>query len=240
MTVLLAAHKLTHAYGSTQVLTEVSVAIAPGEVVSIMGPSGSGKSTLLRLMAGIEVPGSGNVLFEGTDLSTIGDKARSRMRLEHMGFVFQSSDLIPELTLRENVSLPRELLGERRRDAQARADELLRRFGIDDETSRRISGAVSGGQAQRAAVARALAGRPSVVFADEPTGSLDSANGAAVMDALLQARDGGTAVVLVTHDPQIASRADRVVSLCDGHVVSSTPSPARSRSQKSARPPVQA
>ena len=217
--VLVAARGLTHAYGSVPVLRDVNVDIFTEEIVSITGPSGSGKSTLLRLLAGIEVAGSGTVLFEGGDMYAVGDKARSRLRLTRMGFVFQSSDLIPELTLRENVSLPLELLGERRRDAQRRADELLRGFGIDDATSRRISGAVSGGQAQRAAVARALVGRPAVLFADEPTGSLDSVNGAAVMEALLHARDAGTAVVLVTHDPQIAARADRTISMGDGKII---------------------
>jgi putative ABC transport system ATP-binding protein len=193
-----------------------SLDLASGEVVAVLGASGSGKSTLLYCMAGVLVPDRGHVDFSGQRLSELDDRRRSDLRLRSFGFVPQFGDLVPELSLLENVALPLRLLGTGRRDAERRAGDLLAELGVQDARTR-TAGAASGGEAQRAAVARALVHEPAVVFADEPTGALDSATGELVMEALVDlARQRGSAVVVVTHAAVVASHADREVVVRDG------------------------
>lgn len=215
---LLQARDLSLRLGTTQALQDVSVDLSPGDVVSIMGPSGSGKSTLLHCLAGVLVPDSGSVLFESTELTRSSDAERSRIRLQRMGFVFQFGDLIPELTMLENVMLPLQLLGTKRSEARDRARAMLDELEVGDVADGTV-GDVSGGQAQRTAVARALVHEPAVIFADEPTGALDSAAGELVMDSLVAAAQSrGAAVVLVTHDARVASYAHRNITMRDGRV----------------------
>ncbi|WSA89981.1 ABC transporter ATP-binding protein [Micromonospora sp. NBC_01796] len=213
---VLSAENLTLSYGSTVALANASATVHRGEVVAFVGPSGSGKSTMLYCMAGLLHPDGGKVSFDGVDLTKLDDPSRSDLRRRDFGFVFQFAELVPELSLRENIMLPLELNGVGRRDRRARVEELLQQLGIEEQADRRPA-KVSGGQAQRAAVARAMAHRPRVLFADEPTGALDSQNGVVVLDALLKlASVDDTAVVLVTHDPQVAGRAHRTVRMHDG------------------------
>ncbi|WP_326557154.1 ABC transporter ATP-binding protein [Micromonospora sp. NBC_01796] len=213
---MLSAENLTLSYGSTVALANASATVHRGEVVAFVGPSGSGKSTMLYCMAGLLHPDGGKVSFDGVDLTKLDDPSRSDLRRRDFGFVFQFAELVPELSLRENIMLPLELNGVGRRDRRARVEELLQQLGIEEQADRRPA-KVSGGQAQRAAVARAMAHRPRVLFADEPTGALDSQNGVVVLDALLKlASVDDTAVVLVTHDPQVAGRAHRTVRMHDG------------------------
>jgi putative ABC transport system ATP-binding protein len=216
---MLIADSVGYSFGQTKALAEASATVVPGEKLALVGPSGSGKTTFLYCLAGLLRPESGHVEFEGRDLARMTDDARSALRLRSFGFVFQFAELVPELTLRENVALPMDLAGVPRARRTARVRDLLDRLGLADHADRRPA-QVSGGQAQRAAVARAVAHRPAVVFADEPTGSLDSANGEVVIDVLFElAQEQGSAVVLVTHDPAVAGRADRVVELRDGRVL---------------------
>lgn len=204
--------------GSTQVLLDVSFGVAPGEIVAVLGRSGSGKSTLLHCLAGILRPDEGEVRLCGDRLDNRTEARRSSERLRRMGFVFQFGDLIPELTMAENVALPLQLNGIRKKAARGQATDALRDLGVDDIADRFLQ-EVSGGQAQRAAVARALVHQPAVVFADEPTGSLDTVAGEGVMEALCHAaRARNAAVVIVTHDLKVASYADRDVTLRDGQV----------------------
>lgn len=215
--VLLEALDLTLAYGPVVALARASVVLGPGEVVTLTGPSGSGKSSLLLCLAGILRPDSGTVRYGGKAISRTSEDERSRLRRESFGFVFQFAELVPELTLWENVSLPLELNGVRRRDRLRQVEDMLGRLGIAEQAGRR-PGQVSGGQVQRAAVARALIHRPRVVFADEPTGSLDRRNGELVLEALLNlAAEDGAAVVIATHDPTVAALG-REVSMLDGRV----------------------
>lgn len=212
---------VTKHFGATTALRDVNVRVAAGETVALMGPSGSGKSTLLHCLAGILTPDAGTIRTAGAVLTEVREFERSRIRLQRLGFVFQYGDLIPELTLLENVALPLTLLGVPRRKAEPLAYEALDRLGVGPEARRR-TGETSGGQAQRAAVARALIHRPQVVFADEPTGSLDVASGEEVLDLLLDtAKADGAAVVIVTHDHRVAAHADRLVTLRDGRIVGS-------------------
>lgn len=213
------AHDVWLRLGTTQALRGVSISVAAGEVVAVMGSSGSGKSSLLHCLAGLLRPDEGSVCVAGIDLSGLSDRARSRLRLERLGLVSQFGDLVPELTLRENVELPMRLLRRPGREVRRDTRDLLERMGIADVADRR-AGEASGGQVQRAAVARALAHRPPIVLADEPTGALDTATGDRVLQALLdQARDGGAAVLLVTHEARVAAHADREVILRDGGLV---------------------
>ena len=183
-----------------------------------MGPSGSGKSTLLHCLAGILVPVSGEVWFDGTRIDTMGESERSTLRRDRFGFVFQFGQLVPELTAEENVALPLLLGGVRRGAALVEARSWLARMGLDGLEERR-SGELSGGEAQRVALARGLVASPRVLFADEPTGALDSLTGERVMDLLsTAAREHGTTVVLVTHEPRVAAYADREVVVRDGKV----------------------
>jgi putative ABC transport system ATP-binding protein len=215
---LLTARGLRKSYGPTPALDGADFTVRAGEVVAVMGPSGSGKSTLLHCMAGIVRPDSGTVHYDGRPLSGMPDAERSALRRGAFGFVFQFGQLVPELTCGENVALPLRLNGVRRREAQARAQEWLERLEIADVAGK-LPGSVSGGQGQRVAVARALVTSPRVVFADEPTGALDSLNGERVMRLLTEAaRSTGAAVVLVTHEPRVAAYSDREVVVRDGRV----------------------
>ena len=213
---LLEGIDLYRSFGPTVALDRASIAMGAGEIVAVMGPSGSGKSTLLHCLAGILSPGGGEVHYRGTRIDALPDEARSRLRRDEFGFVFQFGQLVPELSALENVPLPLRLAGVRRRDAERRAHDWLVRLEVDDVAGKR-PGEISGGQGQRIAVARALIAGPRVVFADEPTGSLDSLNGELVMALLVEAaRQQGTTVVLVTHEPRVAAYADREVVVRDG------------------------
>jgi putative ABC transport system ATP-binding protein len=216
---VLSAHDLQLRYGSTVALAGAGVTVPEACVVALVGPSGSGKSSLLYCLAGLVRPDAGTVLLGADDLTRCPDDTLSDLRRREFGFVFQSAQLVPELTLRQNVGLPLELNGVSRNRRERRVAELLAALGIAEQADRRPS-QVSGGQAQRAAVARAMVHRPRVLFADEPTGALDSANGEVVLQALMRlARENGTSVVLVTHDERLAAQADRVVALRDGRTV---------------------
>ncbi|HEY0536586.1 MAG TPA: ABC transporter ATP-binding protein, partial [Actinoplanes sp.] len=228
MSALIEARDITMSFGATQALRGATFAAAAGEIVAIMGPSGSGKSTLLHCLAGILVPGSGEVWFDGHRIDLLPETPRSALRRDRFGFVFQFGQLVPELSAEENVALPLLLRGMRRTDALARAQEWFARLDLDD-LGRRRSGELSGGQAQRVALARALVGEPDVLFADEPTGSLDSLTGEQVMNLLVTAaREKGTTVVIVTHEPRVAAYADREVIVRDGRVTSLQPDPVSS------------
>ncbi|MGW7659710.1 ABC transporter ATP-binding protein [Streptomyces sp. NPDC054756] len=213
---VISAEGVDLAYGAEPVVRGARLSVARGEVAAVTGASGSGKSSLLYCLAGVLAPTRGRVRFEGRTLGDLGDDEISALRRERFGFVFQYGELLPELTVEENTALPLRLAGQRKRPALAAAGEVLERLGLGDLRERRPS-QVSGGQSQRVAVARALVHRPAVVFADEPTGSLDSANGSAVLKEFLGlARSQGTAVVLVTHDPAVAAQADSHYAMSDG------------------------
>lgn len=215
---LLAALDLHLSFGPTKALAGASVQVRPGEVLALLGPSGSGKSTMLHCLAGILRPDAGQVRYRGARLDDLSPDRRSTVRRTDFGFVFQFGSLVPELTATENVALPLRLGGTRRRAAEDRARAWLDRLGVAEVGSKR-PGEISGGQGQRVAVARALIGGPRVVFADEPTGALDSLNGELVMDELVSfAREQGTSIVLVTHESRIAAYADREVVLRDGRI----------------------
>jgi putative ABC transport system ATP-binding protein len=216
MSALLEARDLRKSFGATPALAGAALAVEAGELVALVGPSGSGKSTLLHCLAGIVRADGGVVRYGGTDLVHAPDAELSRLRRSDFGFVFQFGHLVPELTLLENVALPLRLNGVRRRAAEQRALEELDRVQVAEVAGHR-PGEVSGGQAQRAAVARALIAGPRIVFADEPTGALDSLNGERVMDLFTAAaRERGAAVLLVTHEARIAAYADREVTVRDG------------------------
>ncbi|MEU6006834.1 ABC transporter ATP-binding protein [Streptomyces sp. NPDC047453] len=213
---LLAAENLHKAYGPTTALDGAGFSIHAGEVVAVMGPSGSGKSTLLHCLAGIVTPDSGSITYDGRELSTMTDAQRSALRRSEFGFVFQFGQLVPELTCVENVALPLRLNGTSRKEAERAALEWMRRLEVDDLRKKR-PGEVSGGQGQRVAVARALVTDPCVLFADEPTGALDSLNGERVMELLTEAaRSSNAAVVLVTHEARVAAYSDREIVVRDG------------------------
>jgi putative ABC transport system ATP-binding protein len=215
---LIEARDIVKSFGQTPALRGASVAVAQGEILAVMGPSGSGKSTLLHCLAGIFRPDRGEVWFDGQRLDTLGEAERTRLRRTAFGFVFQFGQLVPELTTADNVALPLLLNRKSRKAAYKAAETWLDRLGIGDK-GRRRTGELSGGEAQRVAVARALALAPKVIFADEPTGSLDSLTGEKVMDLMTElAREQGATVVLVTHDARIAAYADRVVMVRDGLV----------------------
>ena len=198
------------------VLDAVDLSVAPGDFVAILGPSGSGKSTLLGLMAGLDRPTEGSVLLDGEALESLDEDALALLRRRKVGFVFQSFQLLGNLTARENVLLPLDLAGAP--DARARTDELLLRVGLSDR-GHHYPSQLSGGEQQRVALARAFAPRPSILLADEPTGNLDAETGRAALDLLVEMREReGSTLVLVTHDPQVASRASRRVHLRAGRV----------------------
>ncbi|GGU77703.1 ABC transporter ATP-binding protein [Streptomyces albospinus] len=215
---LLAAEGLSKAYGPTPALDGADFSVHPGEVVAVMGPSGSGKSTLLHCLAGIVAPDRGTVRYGPHTLTGLTDAQRSALRRTDFGFVFQFGQLVPELTCLENVALPLRLNGTRRKDAERQARDWLEQLEVEGAAGQR-PGEISGGQGQRVAVARALATRPRVIFADEPTGALDSLNGERVLTLLTNAaRDTNAAVVLVTHEARVAAYSDREIVVRDGRV----------------------
>jgi putative ABC transport system ATP-binding protein len=237
---MLQARQLTKEYQSGDhrlaVLRDVSFSIPDGAFVAIVGPSGSGKTTLLGLLAGLDVPTSGNVLVDGEDLGRLSEDRRAQLRGAKVGFVFQSFQLIPTLTALENVQVPLELRGDD--GASARARELLGRVGLGDR-AHHFPNQLSGGEQQRVAIARAFSNSPRLLFADEPTGNLDSETGARIVELLETLnRESGTTIVLVTHDLTLARRAQRIIRLADGAVVSDAPSdaPAEPTSDEGATP----
>ncbi len=225
---MLIANNLTKIYQSggqpLTVLKEVSLSVEPGGFLAVVGPSGCGKTTLLGLLAGLDVPSSGTVSLDGQDLAKLGEDARARLRGEKVGFIFQTFQLIPTLTAQENVQVPIELAHSRtgaqgRDGASARALELLARVGLAGR-EHHYPAQLSGGEQQRVAIARAFANDPRILFADEPTGNLDAATGARVIELLVELnRELGTTLILVTHDADLAARARTTLHLRDGAVV---------------------
>ena len=216
------AEGLTQTYRSggrpLTVLESIDLAIDTQEFIAIMGPSGSGKTTLLGLLAGLDRPSAGRVLYDDVDLAGLDEDERARLRAEQVGFVFQSFQLVPTLTALENVLVPLELRG-RVRGADARARELLARVGLEARVDH-YPAQLSGGEQQRVAIARAFANDPRVLFADEPTGNLDAQTGGRVIDLLLSLNEASSAtLVLVTHDPDLASRAHRTVRIAAGRII---------------------
>jgi putative ABC transport system ATP-binding protein len=202
---------------SVHALRGVSLTVASGQLTAVMGPSGSGKSTLMHILAGLDRPSDGSVEIAGTNITELGDKQLTRLRREHIGFIFQFFNLLPMLTARENVLLPLELAG--KKPDRAWVDELTGRVGLSQRLSHRPS-ELSGGQQQRVAVARALVSRPTVMFADEPTGNLDSTTSAEILRLLRECvTDFGQTTVMVTHDAHAAAIADRILFLADGLIV---------------------
>jgi len=222
---MLIARQLTKEFRSGDreitVLRDVSFTVPQGAFVSVVGPSGSGKTTLLGLLAGLDTPTRGTVELDGADLSRLSEDDRARLRGEKVGFVFQSFQLIPTLTAQENVQVPLELRGDR--GAEARARELLARVGLA-ERAHHFPNQLSGGEQQRVAIARAFSNAPRILFADEPTGNLDSDTGARIVELLESLnRESDSTIVLVTHDLALAARTQRVIRLSDGAVVSDAP-----------------
>ncbi|MGO8885801.1 MAG: ABC transporter ATP-binding protein [Streptosporangiaceae bacterium] len=217
---LIEARDVYRSFGQTPALAGATLSVASGEILAAMGPSGSGKSTLLHCLAGIFPPDRGEVWYDGQRLDTLSDTTRTELRRTAFGFVFQFGQLVPELTVADNIALPLLLNRVSRRAAYGRAAAWLPRLGLDDLGGRR-TGELSGGQAQRVALARAVVAQPKVLFADEPTGSLDTLTGEIVMDLLVSVcREEGTTVVLVTHDARVAAYSDREVMDRDGKVAS--------------------
>ena len=210
-------HSGTHV---VEILRGVDFQVSRGEAVAIRGPSGSGKSTLLGIMAGLDAPSQGVVLIDGEDITGLDEDRLALLRARKIGFVFQSYQLVPTLTAEENVLLPLDLIGEGDREGMARARDLLDQVGLHERHDH-YPVQLSGGEQQRVALARAFVGRPPLILADEPTGNLDTATGAHVMEMLqeLNRREGAT-LVLVTHDVTLAARADRIITLQDGRIVS--------------------
>jgi putative ABC transport system ATP-binding protein len=216
MTEILVGRDLHKSFGLTQALRGVNVAIQSGEIVAVMGPSGSGKSTLLHCLAGILTPDAGEVYLDGQRIDRLPDRQRTHLRRTAFGFVFQFGQLVPELPAIENIALPLLLAGRKRKPALAAGEIWLHRLGLDG-LGGRLPGELSGGQGQRVAVARALVADPKIVFADEPTGSLDSVAAEQVMELLVDAaREQGASVILVTHEARVAGYADRTVLVRDG------------------------
>jgi putative ABC transport system ATP-binding protein len=219
------ARDLVLSFGETPALRGASLSVRRGEVVAVMGPSGSGKSTLLHCLAGILVPESGEVCFDGVRIDRMREADRSRLRRDRFGFVFQFGQLVPELSAEENVALPLLLGGVRRDEAMRRARSWFERLDLEGMEGHR-TGEMSGGQSQRVALARGMVANPDLLFADEPTGSLDSLNGELVMELLTRtAREQGSTVILVTHESRVAAYADREVMVRDGQVRATAPLP---------------
>ena len=206
------------AAGPVAALRDVSLGIADGEYLGVVGPSGCGKSTLLHVLGCVDVPTTGRIMFQGRDVSGLSDADRSRLRLREIGFVFQRFFLLPMLTAFENVELPQAEAGVARTERRARARELLDFVGLGRRADHRPS-ELSGGEMQRVAIARALANRPRLLLADEPTGELDQATGEQIISLLDRLHSDGTSVVVVTHDPAVASRAHRLITMRDGQIV---------------------
>ena len=215
--IIIRTDDIKKSYGETHAMRGISLEIERGEVLAIMGPSGSGKSTLLHTLAGITRPDSGKVYFNGLRIDNLTDKQRTLLRRSKFGFVFQFSQLVPELTAIDNVAVPLLLNGINRKAAYQKAEQWLNKVGITDAKLNHLANQLSGGQIQRVAIARAMAINPEVLFADEPTGSLDSLNSELVMKMFIKtAKDNGTTVVMVTHEPTIAAYADREIIVRDG------------------------
>jgi putative ABC transport system ATP-binding protein len=219
--VLVAARDVTRRYGESETavdaLAGVSLAVSAGELTAVMGPSGSGKSTLMHILAGLDRPTAGQVWIDGTNIAEVGDTQLTKLRRRHVGFIFQFFNLLPMLTAEENVVLPLDLAG--RKPERDWVDELLASVGLADRRTHRPS-ELSGGQQQRVAIARALVTRPTVVFADEPTGNLDSHTSTEILTLLRDAVSRyGQTMVMVTHDPGAAAIADRILFLADGRIV---------------------
>jgi putative ABC transport system ATP-binding protein len=230
-TIAASASSATKVYGSgddaVYALRDVSVDFYEGQFTAIMGPSGSGKSTLMHCIAGLDELSSGSAIIDGTDLSTLKDKSLTELRREKIGFVFQSFNLVPTLTANENIRLPL-MLGNKKGD-EAWIQKVIDTVHLQDRLSHRPS-ELSGGQQQRVAVARALASQPRIIFADEPTGNLDSIAGAEILTFMRKAVDDlGQTIVMVTHDPVAASYADRIIFLADGHIVNEMTEPTADR-----------
>jgi putative ABC transport system ATP-binding protein len=204
--------------GPVAALREVSLGIASAEYLGVVGPSGCGKSTLLHVLGCVDVPTTGEIKFQGRDVSSLSDAERSRLRLREIGFVFQRFFLLPMLTAFENVELPQAEAGVSRSERRARAQELLEYVGLGGRAGHRPS-ELSGGEMQRVAIARALANRPRLLLADEPTGELDQATGEQIIALLDRLHAGGTSVVVVTHDPAVAARASRLIKMRDGQII---------------------
>ena len=220
--VIMSARGLEMSFGQTHALRGVDLDVAAGEVLAVTGPSGSGKSTLLHVMAGVLVPGAGRVDYHGGDVSqditALDEAARSRLRLKEFGFIFQFGQLLPDLSALDNVTIPLLLAGTARRRALAQARETLGELGLSEHLDKRPT-QLSGGQAQRTAVARALVTNPRLLFADEPTGSLDSLAAERTMEVLLSSvRSRGAGLVIITHDARVAAYADREVTVRDGRI----------------------
>jgi putative ABC transport system ATP-binding protein len=205
---------------SVEALKDLTISIERGEFLAVMGPSGSGKTTFLNCLSGLDEIDEGSVVVEDQDVHRMPDAKRSRYRAEHMGFIFQSFNLIPVFTAAENVELPLLLAGRSPAEARERSEQTLERVGLGHRKNHRPN-ELSGGEQQRVTIARALAGRPSIVWADEPTGNLDSETAASVMDLLKELNDEGLTVVLVTHDPAIGDMAGRLIRMRDGAIESS-------------------
>jgi putative ABC transport system ATP-binding protein len=222
-----AAAAVTRRYGegeaAVHALRGVTIDVPAGQFTAVMGPSGSGKSTLMHLLAGLDRPTEGTVHVGGKDITRMADKALTKLRRRHIGFVFQTFNLLPTLTAQENILLPLSIAG--RKPDRETVDALMARVGLDERRGHRPS-ELSGGQQQRVAIARALITRPTVLFADEPTGNLDSGSGAAILELLREAVDvDGQTTVMVTHDPRAAAHADRVLYLADGRIVADMADP---------------
>jgi putative ABC transport system ATP-binding protein len=216
------------AAGSVEALRDLSLSIAPGEFLAVMGPSGSGKTTLLNCLSGLDEIDGGSVIVEGENLHEMSDARRSRHRAEKMGFIFQAFNLIPVFTAAENVELPLLLAGEAPAEARRRAEETLERVGLGPRKNHRPN-ELSGGEQQRVTIARALAGRPAIVWADEPTGNLDTETAGSIMELMRDLNAEGLTLVLVTHDPAIGKTAGRLIRMRDGQIESSTDALAGSR-----------
>jgi putative ABC transport system ATP-binding protein len=220
---LLTAERVRKIYRSAgadvEALKGLDLEVPEGEFLAVMGPSGSGKTTLLNCLSGLDEIDGGRVVIDGLSIHELTDARRTRHRAESMGFIFQAFNLIPVFTATENVELPLLLAGAPEREARARARETLTRVGLGHRLDRRPT-ELSGGEQQRVAIARAIAGRPRLIWADEPTGNLDSEMAASVMDLLCELNDDGLTLILITHDPNVGARADRLITIRDGELVS--------------------
>jgi lipoprotein-releasing system ATP-binding protein len=216
---LLVAKNISKSYGKLAVLKSVDLSIAASEIIAIVGASGAGKSTLLHLLGTLDKTDTGNIIFDGTDFTKLNDKALSAFRNQHMGFIFQFHHLLPEFTALENVCIPAYIAKENKADADARGLKLLTQLGLADRAEHKPS-ELSGGEQQRVAIARALINQPSIIFADEPTGNLDSNNANEINELFLKIRkEMGVAIVIVTHNSALASIADRQLHMKDGNLI---------------------
>lgn len=212
---------INKSYGSLEVLKNINLTIEKGEITAIVGPSGAGKTTLLQIAGSLDLPTSGDVLYDNMALTSLSDKKLAEFRNKNIGFVFQFHELLPEFTTRENVALPALIAGIKRKDAYNEADRLLSSLGLQERLNH-LPSELSGGEKQRTAIARALINNPRIIFADEPTGSLDSHNREEIQNIIINlCKNDGYTFLIVTHDPSLASIADRVITMEDGKITSS-------------------